>query len=226
MKLKHFLPVLLASASLAQPAEGVAKSRKVRAFFDQDGDGRANWHTVKVKDHDHNDHRGHHSRSHSGSYYRPSYSGSYYRPSYSGSYYRPAYSGSYYGPSYSGSYYRPSYSGYSSPYYSGYYPSYYQSSHFGSYYPYSYGYPRTAIGISVSRPLYSSSRSVYRGYTYSDDLAVDVQVALKRRGYYYGSIDGTVGPATRAAIRAYQRDRRLAMTGRIDTSLLRSLGVG
>ncbi|MDQ3622466.1 MAG: peptidoglycan-binding protein [Verrucomicrobiota bacterium] len=213
MKLNHFLPILLAAGLFALPGQGRADTRKVRAYFDQDGDGRANWHTVKVKDHGghrHHDHRNHHSRA--------SFSAHYSRPYYSGSYYRPHF-GSYYSP-YSGSYY----SSYHRPYYAG--------SSFGSYYPYSYsypytyGYPRTSIGVSVSRPLYSSSRSVYRGYTYSDDLAVDVQVALKRRGYYYGAIDGDVGPATRAAIRAYQRDRRLSITGRIDTSLLRSLGVG
>jgi peptidoglycan hydrolase-like protein with peptidoglycan-binding domain len=55
---------------------------------------------------------------------------------------------------------------------------------------------------------------------------VDVQRELRRRGYYHGPIDGDVGPGTRAAIRAYQNDRGFAVTGRIDRSLLRALGVG
>lgn len=206
MIMKHFFPIVLAAASLALPAEGVAKNKTARAYFDQDGDGHATWHTVKVKDfrgndrHNHHDHRS--GASFSAHYSRPYYSGSYCSPYYS-SYSRPYYSGSYFGSSYP----------YSYPYTYG--------------YPYTSGYPRTSIGVSLSRPLYyNSSRSIYRGYTYSDDLAVDVQHALKRRGYYYGAIDGDVGPGTRGAIRAYQRDRGLSITGRIDTSLLRSLGIG
>ena len=125
--------------------------------------------------------------------------------------------GHYYGGS-SGHYYN-GYSGYRTPHYS-YGPSYYSR-------PYYYSQPRTSIGLSFSsRPSYYSS-SVYRGRpAYSDGLASDVQRALKRNGYYYGSIDGDIGPGTRAAIRAYQDDRGLSVTGRIDRSLLRSLGVG
>lgn len=76
------------------------------------------------------------------------------------------------------------------------------------------------------------TRAVYRGVPvnryrenarYDDDLSVDVQRALARRGFYRGSIDGDVGPGTRAAIRSYQYDRGLEVTGRIDNSLLRSL---
>jgi hypothetical protein len=98
--------------------------------------------------------------------------------------------------------------------------------HGSSYYrPYYHGspyyYSRPSVGISItSRPSY------YRGSSYSDDLAVDVQRALSRRGYYRGRIDGDIGPGSRSAIRAYQYDRGLAATGRIDSSLLRSLGLG
>ena len=97
------------------------------------------------------------------------------------------------------------------------YPSYYSS-------PYYYSRPR--VGIS----LYSRSSGVYRGReaygSYSDSLSVDVQRELRRRGYYRGPIDGDIGPGSRAAIRAYQYDRGLSATGRIDRSLLRSLGIG
>ena len=111
--------------------------------------------------------------------------------------------------------------------------------------PYSY-YARPAVSVGFySAPAYYSapdyyydsypSRTYYRGiprtsYTYraasySADLAVDVQRALARRGYYRGGIDGDVGPGTRAAIRSYQYNRGLEVTGRIDGSLLRSLGI-
>ena len=103
----------------------------------------------------------------------------------------------------------------------------------GSYYPYSYGYrpfgygygfgynygPSISVYSSYSRPSYAYDSDV-------DGLAADVQRALKRRGYYRGSIDGDIGPGSRAAIRQYQANHRLPVTGRIDRSLLRSLGVG
>jgi hypothetical protein len=113
-------------------------------------------------------------------------------------------------------YYAPavSFGIYSTPYYGGYYG--------GGYYPASYTYD--------SYP----TRTVYRGVVetsyraparYDADLSVDVQRALARRGYYRGEIDGDVGPATRAAIRSYQYNRGLEVTGRIDGSLLRSLNL-
>ena len=110
--------------------------------------------------------------------------------------------------------------------------------------PYSYGYggpgyygssyySRPRVGFSYySSPSYGyrERQDVYRGRqvysSYSDSLAADVQRELRRRGYYRGSIDGDIGPGSRAAIRTYQDDRGHSPTGRIDTSLLRSLGIG
>ena len=114
--------------------------------------------------------------------------------------------------------------GYRSSYYSrpsvsfGFYsaPAYYGTSDY--YYDSS---PSRTYYRSVPRTSYSYRQSS----SYSDDLAVDVQRALARRGYYRGEIDGDVGPGTRAAIRSYQYSRGLTVTGRIDGSLLRSLGL-
>ena len=107
-------------------------------------------------------------------------------------------------------------------YYGSRYRPYYHRPH---YYGYGY-YPRTSFGVTVTRPSYYATE-VYRGRAgYNDDLASDVQVALRRRGYYRGAIDGDIGPGSRSAIRAYQSDRGLAVTGRIDSALLRSLGIG
>ncbi|MEA3208094.1 MAG: hypothetical protein QOE70_1151 [Chthoniobacter sp.] len=99
--------------------------------------------------------------------------------------------------------------------------------YYGPSYGYPYYYSRPSVSFFYNRPLYSSG-----GYyapdqrSYSDGLAVDVQRELRRRGYYRGSIDGDIGAGTRAAIRAYQDDRGLAVTGRIDRALIRSLGLG
>ena len=47
------------------------------------------------------------------------------------------------------------------------------------------------------------------GYGYSDSSGsrvADLQSRLASAGYYHGAIDGIMGPATRRAIRAYERD--------------------
>ena len=114
--------------------------------------------------------------------------------------------------------------GYRSSYYSrpsvsfGFYsaPTYRTSDYYYDSYP-----SRTTYYRSVPRTSYSYRQSS----SYSDDLAVDVQRALARRGYYRGQIDGDVGPGTRSEIRSYQYSRGLTVTGRIDGSLLRSLGL-
>ena len=57
-------------------------------------------------------------------------------------------------------------------------------------------------------------------------LTMDVRTAqreLKDRGFYSGPIDGVIGSATEAALRAYQRDRKLTVTGRLDAPTVRSL---
>lgn len=117
-----------------------------------------------------------------------------------------------------------------SPSYHSSYPYYSSNPYYSPYgYPYGYspyGYSRPSVALSFSTaPSYSYSRT-NRVNDDDDDLAVDVQRALSRRGYYRGEIDGDIGPATRAAIRRYQYDRRLEVTGRIDRTLLRSLDVG
>lgn len=112
-------------------------------------------------------------------------------------------------------YYGHGYYGYPHHYYGGssfyfgfpFYPSY-------SYYP-AYGYP------VESRPVYRGSAVVYS----QGSLGVDVQRALRRNGYYSGPVDGEIGPMTRSAIRAYQRDHDLRETGTITTALLERLGL-
>lgn len=84
---------------------------------------------------------------------------------------------------------------YSTPYYS----------------PYYYAPPP----VVYTRPVYATAA---RG-----SVEIDVQRSLAKRGYYGGVIDGDIGPQTRAAIRAYQVDRGLPVTARIDGNLLRSL---
>ena len=65
------------------------------------------------------------------------------------------------------------------------------------YYPYDYNYS--------AAPYYPGSYYEQPSETISSgDPVVDVQLFLKRAGYYRGPIDGILGPASRAAMRAYE----------------------
>jgi hypothetical protein len=68
------------------------------------------------------------------------------------------------------------------------FPFFYPYPYYG-YYPYDYGY--NDYGYDY-------------GYT-----VVEVQRRLARAGYYRGPIDGIMGPRTRRAIRAYERDHNM-----------------
>jgi hypothetical protein len=57
------------------------------------------------------------------------------------------------------------------------------------------------------------------------DVTVEVQRALAQQGYYYGPIDGILGPGTRSAIQRYQIDHGLAVTAAIDEQTLYRLGL-
>jgi hypothetical protein len=109
------------------------------------------------------------------------------------------------------------------------YPSYYynDSGYYGTYYdePYPPGYyvgpddqpyegrivPETAPGKT---PALKGARS----------LPAAVQRQLAERGYYKGSIDGQFGPASKSALRRFQRDHHLKETGLIDEANLKALG--
>lgn len=56
-----------------------------------------------------------------------------------------------------------------------------------------------------------------------DPAVAHVQVELARRGYDVGPPDGLLGPETRAAIAAFQRDTGLTPDGAIDAALLERL---
>ncbi len=104
------------------------------------------------------------------------------------------------------------------------------------------GGSRWNVGIGIGFPLvapapyygpyygpyyapYYYDRPVVVGREVGGDVVVDAQRALGRRGYYHGAVDGCVGPGTRAAIRAWQSDCRLPITGALDTPTLRSLAL-
>ena len=77
-------------------------------------------------------------------------------------------------------------------------------------------------------PIRVYPRVRFESYRVDDDnrpIEFDVQIALRSEGYYRGPIDGDIGPGTRCAIRGYQYDFGLPVSGRIDRYLLESLGL-
>ena len=81
-------------------------------------------------------------------------------------------------------------------------------------YGYGYGYP---YGYGYGDPYgygygYGYGGNQYGGNGYGDSgyaghsRVAELQRRLARAGYYRGSIDGVLGPQTRRAIRAYERD--------------------
>jgi hypothetical protein len=75
--------------------------------------------------------------------------------------------------------------------------------------------------VYYSRPVVVQQPVVY----VNRETVTEVQIALNRRGFYYGIIDGLCGPQTRSAIASYQSSRSLHPTGQIDYALLRTLGL-
>jgi len=82
------------------------------------------------------------------------------------------------------------------------------------YYPYPYGY-------------YDYGQAAYydEGAGYDGSLVEDVQQNLARDGYYYGAVGCVLGPATRRAIRAFERANGLRADGVIDSRLLSTMGI-
>ena len=66
----------------------------------------------------------------------------------------------------------------------------------------------------VSKPSVGfASSAVYRTPSGFELPAADIQRALKGAGYYNGDVDGKIGPKTREAIRAFQKDNDLTPDG-------------
>ena len=91
--------------------------------------------------------------------------------------------------------------GFGYPYYWNWYP------YWGWGVPYAFNYGYYSYGYN---PSYGYNYDYYSdptyGYGYADRSSiVQLQRRLARAGYYYGAIDGIMGPQTRRAIRAYER---------------------
>jgi Putative peptidoglycan binding domain len=89
--------------------------------------------------------------------------------------------------------------------------------------------------IGLSQPAHGGSGDRSEGYSYPSDATYEshgtvrivrqVQLALEEDGYYVGDNHGNYCYETRVAVRRYQRDNRLPVTGKIDSALLKTLGL-
>jgi len=72
-------------------------------------------------------------------------------------------------------------------------------------------------GVSSSKAVSSGEGAVvggmYRTPSGFEIPSVNIQKALKKAGYYNGALDGKVGPGTRDAIAAFQKDNGLTADG-------------
>jgi Putative peptidoglycan binding domain len=101
---------------------------------------------------------------------------------------------------------------------------------YGSGYPWWWGYPGYPDYPYPSQDYDDSYYGdTYYGNAYygnSDphsSATKSLQAALAQRGYYHGSVDGVWGPQTRKAIRSFQADQGLPVTGQVDGRLIRAL---
>lgn len=95
----------------------------------------------------------------------------------------------------------------------------------GGYYYWNAGWWYPAYGYApYSSFVYEGPIYGYNNYA-PGDITVQVQQALAQQGYYYGAIDGIIGPQTRGAIERFQERNGLAVTATIDGETLASLGL-
>lgn len=88
----------------------------------------------------------------------------------------------------------------------------------GYWYP-AWGYAPNAY-YAWDGPIYGSNSNLP-----PDQVIANVQASLQQQGYYQGDVDGLLGPQTRGALAAYQRDHGLYETSAIDEPTLQSLGM-
>ena len=76
--------------------------------------------------------------------------------------------------------------------------------------------PMPAVA-QVERPSYEKPLS--------SEAVRDVQARLRALGYYGGPIDGAWGRGTQASLERFQRERRLAVTGRLNQATVTAMGL-
>lgn len=71
---------------------------------------------------------------------------------------------------------------------------------------------------------YSEWREVLCGTIHRSDTVIQLQKALKERGYYYDKLDDILGAKTKAALLRFQKDNQLPM-GSLNCATMKALGM-
>ena len=92
---------------------------------------------------------------------------------------------------------------------------------------YGYGYPWWGWDYPYYPYSYYGDEAYDSGSYGDNDPRLNspraVQATLAWRGFYSGRIDGVMGPETRSAIRSFQANQGLPVTGQIDDRLINAL---
>ncbi|HEX5876469.1 MAG TPA: YCF48-related protein [Pyrinomonadaceae bacterium] len=83
---------------------------------------------------------------------------------------------------------------------------------------------KKATGKKAARPAPAPRRRATA--VKNDDSVLRAQEALIAAGYHLGEPDGKAGPSTTAAVKKFQGDRHLPVTGKLDAITLAALGIG
>ena len=89
----------------------------------------------------------------------------------------------------------------------------------GWWYP-AWGYDSYDSNYRYDQPIYD-----YNGLP-PDEVIANLQSDLQQLGYYSSKVDGVFGPLTRQALKRFQRDKGLEVTGAIDPATAEALGWG
>jgi hypothetical protein len=96
----------------------------------------------------------------------------------------------------------------------------------GGYYYWDSGYWCPAWGYDRNYQTYDYDGPIYTyGNLLPDQVVINVQHALKELGYYTYDVTGSLSAATRSALRAFQQDYNLDITGAVDEATVHSLGL-
>lgn len=82
---------------------------------------------------------------------------------------------------------------------------------------------RGLSGAAHSAPVSHGTPQATAAQPSLNQAVAHLQSQLAARGYDPGPIDGMMGERTRAAIRAYQRDRQMPVDGQVSQALVESL---
>ena len=96
----------------------------------------------------------------------------------------------------------------------------------GGYYYFDSGYWFPAWGYDPNYEAYDYDGPIFTyGNLLPDQVIVNVQRALQDLGYFGGTVSGSLSPATRRAISAFQQDNGLDINGVVDGPTVYALGL-